>query len=91
MNEEKFREAAEAEAGVSISAGLPWYTLVKTCRATGVVGKFTAAHPGYDEQHERLREYLGVTPGELIGRLLETLKGGPQVATVGYLYQYEAK
>lgn len=68
-----------------------WYTLVKTCRATGVVGKFTNNHPDYDKQHRDLMELLHVSAGELIGRLMETRDpNAPPVATAGFLYRYEA-
>jgi hypothetical protein len=71
-------------------SGLVFCTLVKTCRATGVVGKFSAAHPRYEEEHERVAHLLGVTPDALVERLKETRNpNAPPVATTGFLYRYE--
>lgn len=66
-------------------------TLVKTCRATGVVGKFTGAHPHYHQQHDDLGSVLGWSPDRVRMALLMTLDPkAPPVATPGFLYRYEA-
>ncbi len=63
---------------------------MKTDRATGIVGKFTDAHPRYSEEHEHLRGVLGITADALRMQLLEPLNPkAPPVTTVGALYRYE--